>query len=80
MDIKKTYYELNKDRINLRRSQIVGCKVCNCAFRCDMKTSHLKSKKHLKKLNLYKEKEYLLNNDLNKVIEFDQNDKYIFII
>jgi uncharacterized membrane protein YgaE (UPF0421/DUF939 family) len=79
MEEKKTYYEMHKDEINLRRSQIVGCKVCNCAFRYDMKKFHLNSKKHLKKLNLYKEKEYTLNDDLNKIIEYDDNDKYIFI-
>jgi hypothetical protein len=44
-----------------------------------MKKFHLNSKKHLKKLNLYKEKEYMLNDDLNKVVEYDENDKYIFI-
>jgi hypothetical protein len=45
-----------------------------------MKKSHFNSKKHLKKLNLFKEKEYMLNENLDKIIEVDEKDKYIFII
>jgi hypothetical protein len=76
---KKSYYELNKTRINLKRTQVSGCKVFNCAFLYNEKARHLRSKKHLKNLQIYKEKEYKLNPDLNKIVEIDNNEKYIFI-
>ncbi len=60
----KKYYKQNKEKIkhkiNEKGKQEIKCDICDLSMRKDSKSRHLKSKKHLKKLqNINKTKDYI---------------------